>query len=454
MANYKQVSYGSKGSDVTELQKLLNKNGYGLDEDGVYGSKTQAAVKDYQKKNNLAVDGIVGEKTWGNLTGFKPTPEYSTMGTAQTPSAAQTTDAKTPNYSGYQPSDAVKQAEAMLNQQLSQKPGAYQSAWQAQLDDIMGKILNREQFSYDLIGDALYQEYKDKYIQQGQMAMMDTMGQAQAMTGGYGNSYAQSVGQQAYQAQLQNLNDIVPELYQMALDKYNQDGQNMLNQFGMMADRENQDYGRYRDSVADWDAELARLYQQYQDQRDFGYGQHIDERNYQYQQGRDAVADKQWQAEFDEAKRQYDQQYALQKSKASGGSTGGKTSSTKTGSSGYDTHGYSKEQIKALQRAAGITADGIWGPQTQKAYEAGYRPDGSPSPAPGGDDSITDLLDDIVSTGTLLNGSKVDKGTRAGQQALKNAINMVLADGVKSGEITQAEADRLINIYSNPRNVY
>ena len=60
MATYKQVSYGSQGSDVTELQKLLNNNGYSLDVDGIFGDNTQAAVKDYQQKNNLDVDGIVG----------------------------------------------------------------------------------------------------------------------------------------------------------------------------------------------------------------------------------------------------------------------------------------------------------------------------------------------------------------------------------------------------------
>lgn len=96
-----------------------------------------------------------------------------------------------------------------------------ETQWQAQLDDAMKKILNREKFSYDLNGDALYQQLRDKYIQQGKMAMKDTIGRASAMTGGYGNSYAQSIGQQAYDAQLQDLNDIVPELYQLALDKYN-----------------------------------------------------------------------------------------------------------------------------------------------------------------------------------------------------------------------------------------
>ena len=122
--------------------------------------------------------------------------------------------------------------------------------YQTQLDDVMSQILNREKFSYDINGDALYDQYKDKYIQQGKMAMMDTMGQAVAMTGGYGNSYAQSVGQQAYQSQLQNLNDIVPELYQMALDRYNAEGQNMLNQYGLLADEYARQYGEHEDKYS------------------------------------------------------------------------------------------------------------------------------------------------------------------------------------------------------------
>ena len=60
MATYSQVKKGSKGSSVEELQKLLNQNGYSLSVDGVFGSNTQAAVRDYQRKNGLAVDGIVG----------------------------------------------------------------------------------------------------------------------------------------------------------------------------------------------------------------------------------------------------------------------------------------------------------------------------------------------------------------------------------------------------------
>ena len=43
------------------------------------------------------------------------------------------------------------------------------------------------------------------------------MGQAAALTGGYGSTYGEQVGQQAYNAYLQNLNDIVPQLQQQAL---------------------------------------------------------------------------------------------------------------------------------------------------------------------------------------------------------------------------------------------
>ena len=352
MATYKQISYGSQGSEVTELQKLLNQSGnnYNLAEDGIFGSKTQAAVKDYQTKNNLAVDGIVGNNTWGALTSVKPSQNTGNTGATQTPSP-DTSASEGFQYADYQESDTVKQAQEMLNQQLQQKPGEYQSTWQDQLNETISQILNRDKFSYDLNGDALYQQYKDQYTQQGKMAMMDTMGQAQAMTGGYGNSYAQSVGQQAYQGYLQQLNEVVPELYGMALDQYNQEGQDMYNQAALIAQMEDQDYGRYQDAMNAWlserdylagryDSERDYDYGKYTDNRDFSYGSFIDDRNYQYQTDRDAIADQQWQTEFDEAQRQYDEQMAFAKDQwdwekeqaAAGGNSGGNNGNNGNGS--------------------------------------------------------------------------------------------------------------------------
>lgn len=65
---YPTVRKGSKGETVKTLQKLLNQNGNKLTVDGIFGVKTEAAVKAYQKKKGLVVDGIVGPKTWGALT--------------------------------------------------------------------------------------------------------------------------------------------------------------------------------------------------------------------------------------------------------------------------------------------------------------------------------------------------------------------------------------------------
>ena len=385
MATYKQLSYGSKDSEVKTLQELLNQTdgNYKLATDGIFGDKTKAAVIDYQKKNNLAVDGIVGDNTWGALTKANASASGSSSSTSVPATGSSAEAAKTPafEYGAYQPSDTVAQAEALLQQQLANKPGSYQSAWQTQLNDIINKIQNREKFSYDLNGDALYQQYKDQFDTQGKMAMMDTMGQAAALTGGYGSSYGQAVGQQAYQGYLQQLNDQIPELYQLALSKYQQEGDAMYDQAALMAQMEDQDYGRYRDTVSDYYTELDRLtndsryqgeqdYGKWADGRDFSYGQFIDDRNLTYQQGRDQKADEQWQAEFDEAKRQYDQQYALTAGKKSGGGS----DTGDVGGNYTKNPGYTEEQIMSIQEQAGITVDGIWGPDTANAYDSGIEP--------------------------------------------------------------------------------
>lgn len=59
----KVLRKGSKGESVKWVQWVLNECGYGLVEDGSYDSKTLAAVKDFQSKHGLLVDGICGNKT-------------------------------------------------------------------------------------------------------------------------------------------------------------------------------------------------------------------------------------------------------------------------------------------------------------------------------------------------------------------------------------------------------
>lgn len=344
MANNRStIKYGSSGDDVKELQKLLNANGYNLDIDGIWGDQTDAAVRKYQKQSGLTVDGIVGTQTWGSLYGTNSSSKPDTS----KPNSYSDIDLSKYD-SGYNKSDDVINAEWAKTQaeDAVKNYGDFNYSNQGTFDEIMNKILNREKFSYDLNGDALYQQYKDKYMQQGKMAMQDTMGQAAAMTGGYGNSYAATAGNQAYQASLEKLNDVIPELYQMAYDKYKQEGQDLYNQYGMLSDDRNTEYGEWGDKynklVADRDYygneannAYAKDYGEWADQRDFDTNQYWSETNFGYQQDRDAEADRQWQANFDEAKRQYEnsmafqrEQYEYQKAQASKGSSGGGSGGT------------------------------------------------------------------------------------------------------------------------------
>ncbi|MBD5515347.1 MAG: glycoside hydrolase family protein [Lachnospiraceae bacterium] len=60
---------GSEGSSVKELQQILKAKGYEVGAiDGIFGYKTLAAVKVFQKANGLTVDAIVGAKTWEKLS--------------------------------------------------------------------------------------------------------------------------------------------------------------------------------------------------------------------------------------------------------------------------------------------------------------------------------------------------------------------------------------------------
>ena len=90
--------------------------------------------------------------------------------------------------STYKASDSVNLAKAALdaheaNRVADWTGGTYGDALKGAID----KIANREKFSYDLNGDALCQQYKEQSINQGRLAMQDTIGKASAMNGGYGN---------------------------------------------------------------------------------------------------------------------------------------------------------------------------------------------------------------------------------------------------------------------------
>ena len=256
------------------------------------------------------------------------------------------------SYKDYQESDRVKKLAERLAQLEAQKPGDWTGGqYGQQMQEALDAIRKRKKFSYDLNGDALYQQYKDKYVQQGKQAMQDTMGQAAALTGGYGSTYGQAVGQQQYDAYLQNLNDVVPELYQLALSRYQMEGDDLKTQYSLLADQYQQEYGQYRDKVGDWQTERNFLSGRYDSERNLDYGMWGDARDFAYTDYRNGIADEQWRRQYEESVRQFNEQMALSREQfawqqaqaqaaAAAKSSGGGSSSGKSSGKSDDYSGY------------------------------------------------------------------------------------------------------------------
>lgn len=205
--------------------------------------------------------------------------------------------------------------------------------------------MGRESFSYDLSDDALYQMYKQNYADMGKLSMRDSMGQAAALTGGYGSSYGQAVGQQAYDSYLQGLNEMVPELYAQAYGRYQDEGDRLMQQYGLAGDLAADEYAKYQDA-----------YNRYYTEQNYNYARLMNLIAYGYTPTAEEIA----------AAGMTQQQMDVILNGAGGGG-GGSGRGWNLQANGSLT----KEQIEEMQRAMGnVSVDGKWGPESSKA--AGY----------------------------------------------------------------------------------
>ena len=178
--------------------------------------------------------------------------------------------------------------------------------WADELESRYNQIANREKFSYDMNNDAFYKQYAQRYQQNAKLAMDDTVGQVSALTGGYGNSYAQTAGQAMYNQQMQGLNDKATELYQLALQQYNMEGDRLNNLYSMAANAYGMEQDRINAEVAEaqWNAQFAEQQRQYK--LDMAYNtsramaqdaQFAQQMAYDYSRAK--AQDAQWQKTFD-----------------------------------------------------------------------------------------------------------------------------------------------------------
>lgn len=419
MAKYTTLQNGSRGAEVKKLQESLVAAGYNVTADGQYGPKTAAAVRKYQQDNGLSVDGMAGEQTLGKLYQTKATQPA----TAEAGQKSKAGAPAAPDYSAYEydatTDDAYMQALAVLQEAENTAP-TYSGTYDTKLEEIYDKIVNREKFKYDVNGDALYQQLAAQYQQQGKLAMEDTMGQAAALTGGYGNSYAVGAGNQAYQGYLQKINEMVPELHDAALARYNADGEALMDEYALTGDLRDEEYGRYQDEL--------NLYLQDVDRKqglaDNAYERGRDNWYTAYQMGVDAD-NARYEREQYEAETAYGKQQDAYERLISLITTTGYTPSAQE----LQAAGMSQAQAKAY--ADYYTKQNTKVDNTQVNNNTNKNPQPNPNPQPQPKPNIEKDLNDVIAGG-----------------ATKSEINSALRDELKKGNITQAEYNRLKNQYA------
>ena len=150
---------------------------------------------------------------------------------------------------------AYQEALNALNNLTGVTP-TYTPSYDDQLSELYNRIIGRGPFQYDLNQDPFYQQYRTQAIDTGRLAMMDSMGQAAALTGGYGSSYGAQVGQQQYDAYLRALNEQVPEFYNSAYNRWLNEGNELESQYNLTRTMANDEYNRYQDQLSDYYRQL------------------------------------------------------------------------------------------------------------------------------------------------------------------------------------------------------
>lgn len=219
------------------------------------GDYKSAALAEMKRNNKIAGEGLNTPKTYNYIdvgneikSGIQngADPWYIKELTDARESKAKTT----PQYSQFADDEIQAMGRKYYLNGISGAGGSYEnrptydSRYQSKLDQVLDEVLNPEKFSYDVESDPVYQSYKDMYTREGNRAMKDTLAGLSIDAGGE-NSWAVSAAAQANNRYMQELADRVPELYNLAYEKYMTERNADMNKLSLLQDMENSDYNRY-----------------------------------------------------------------------------------------------------------------------------------------------------------------------------------------------------------------
>ena len=142
----------------------------------------------------------------------------------------------------------------------------YTNRYDDTIQDLLGQIVNRKDFSYDPENDQLYSQYRKQYAREGQRATQDALGAAAAASGGIPSSYAVSAASQAGDYYASQMTDKIPELYQLAYNKYMNDYNMKLSDLGAVQGAEKNDYDKFLNEMQQYNTNRAFDYQAWMDE--------------------------------------------------------------------------------------------------------------------------------------------------------------------------------------------
>lgn len=150
----------------------------------------------------------------------------------------------------------VSDARTELERFEQTKPADYQSKYQGQIDNVMGKLDDLGDFDYDPASDTAYRQYKTEYTQKAKLANQNAQANASAMTGGYGSSYGTQAGQKAYAATMSDLDDVLNGLVSQNRNEYNTKKSCLQQQLSGLQQAEQNDYTKYQNDLNNWYTDL------------------------------------------------------------------------------------------------------------------------------------------------------------------------------------------------------
>lgn len=277
------------------------------------------AAAQYEQQRNNKINSMNSSGT--NVGGYTPTNQYTgwldntdygTIGRQLMDSGAskelveQAYNNRLNKASGtvgmeqYVNDDIMKEMLAYINtpefdydEMLEQRPEFYDS-YQGISEDLLNKILSREDFTYDPSDDPLFGYYQDMYRREGDRARENTLADIAASAGGM-NSWAVTAAQQAQNDYNAQMTDKIPELYQLAYQMYLNDKASDVENLGLLQQMSDSQYGRYRDQMSDFYNDLNFAYGMYRD--DVADGQW--NKQFDYNVGRDQISDDRYKTEWE-----------------------------------------------------------------------------------------------------------------------------------------------------------